>query len=265
MTEIKVLAGTEGFENLDTKKVALIDVEGTLTPDNKKVPEDPEPEHVYKIFDGKSFEVKTDLGYWSGLHLLAGERPSEYFKRVENWWNGKTSREEFEEQNVKQLNTLLENTDHDTAQELVEWYNKSFLDLRNESQELVGVLKNAGHAVGIISHTSESLSKTVASEVEADFVVPAWRFKFKNGKFEYIEKKVYADDKSEVLTELDEAGIKEVAFIGNGENDVQIAEQADKAYMVENEEVIDYEKVDARTGDFERVLKAIKDDFKGGN
>ena len=263
MSEIKILTGKKDFEDLD-EKIVLMDVEGTLTPDDKHVPSNPRPEHVYKIFEGESFEVKTSLGYWSGLHLLAGEQPSEYFQRVEKWWEGLKTHEEFEEENVKKLNRLLDRTDHDTAQDLVKWYNKSFLDLRKQSQELVDLFKERGYTVGIISHTSQSLSRKAAEELGADFVVPAWRFRFEEGEFEFIEKEIYADDKSQALEELKNAGAKEVVFVGNGENDIEIADRADKAFMIENEEQVHYEKIDAETGDFKEVVDKVRASLEGG-
>jgi phosphoserine phosphatase len=257
MSDIKVLTGEKDFEKLG-EKIVLMDVEGTLTPDDKHVPENPDPEHVYKVFEGESFEVKTSLGYWSGLHLLAGEQPSEYFQRVEKWWEGLKTHEEFEKENVRRLNQLLERTDHDTAQELVKWYNKSFLDLRPMSQELVKAFQDSGYTTGVISHTSQSLSCKAAEELGIDFVVPAWRFNFSEGEFEFIEKEIYADDKSEALDELKNAGADEVVFVGNGQNDVEIADRADKSFMVENEQQVHYEKIDAETGEFEEVVEKVK-------
>lgn len=243
--------------------MVLIDVEGTVTPGDRHVPQNPRPEHVYQIFDGETFEVKTDLGYWSGLHLLAGETPSEYFERVDKWWNGQISREKFEEKNVEQLNQLLDQSDHETAEDLVEWYNNSFLDLREASPEMVEIFHEAGYKVGMLSHTSESLSETAAEQLDADFVVPSWTFQFEGGRFEFIEKKIYADDKSEVIGEMKDAGVEEIAFVGNGENDIDICEKSGKAYMIENKEQINYERVDADTGSFEEVLEKVKQDLGG--
>lgn len=262
MAEIDILSGREDFQNLEDEKVVLIDVEGTVTPGDRHVPQNPRPEHVYQVFEGKTFEVKTDLGYWSGLHLLAGETPSEYFKRVDKWWNGQISREKFEEKNIEQLNRLLDKSDHETAEDLVEWYNNSFLNLRESSPDMIEAFQNAGYRVGMLSHTSESLSETAAEQLKADFVVPSWTFRFEEGRFEFIEKKVYADDKSEVVGEMKDAGVEEIAFVGNGENDIEISEKSDKAYMIENKEHINYSKVDADTGSFEEVLEKIKQDFK---
>lgn len=265
MTEVNVLAGEDDFEDLENKDVLLLDVEGTVTKEDKHVPQDPRPEHVYQMFEGENFEVKTDLGYWSGLHLLAGERPSEYFERVDKWWNGVISREEFEEKNVSQLNELLSQTDHETAEDLVEWYNRSFLDLRQDSYELVKIFQDQGFRVGMISHTSESLSVRAAQELGADFVVPSWRFRFSDGRFEFIEKKIYAEDKSEVVDEMEDAGVNRIAFIGNGGNDVRIAEEADRGYMVDNKEELDYSEIDARTDSFEKILEDVRQRFGGGS
>ncbi|MFB6115713.1 MAG: HAD family hydrolase [Candidatus Nanohalobium sp.] len=263
MNDLEVLSGVDDFKKLEGEKVVLLDVEGTVTPGNRHVPQNPRPDHVYQMFQGETFEVKTDLGYWSGLHLLAGERPEEYFRRVDKWWNGQKSREEFEEENIQQLNDLLEKTDHETAEDLVEWYNKSFLNLRENSRDVVDIFHEAGYKVGMLSHTSESLSKTAGRELGADFVVPSWTFKFENGRFEFIEKEVYAEDKSEVVDEMEEAGVKEIVFVGNGKNDIEISNEAEKAYMVENENDVDYDEIEAYTGEFENVLDRIRSDFGG--
>ncbi|AOV94452.1 hypothetical protein AQV86_00830 [Nanohaloarchaea archaeon SG9] len=265
MTEIDVLSGKDDFEKLENEKVVLVDVEGTVTPGGRHVPKNPRPEHVYQVFEGETFEVKTDLGYWSGLHLLAGERPSEYFQRVDKWWNGQITREEFEEKNVNQLNQLLDRSDHETAQDLVEWYNRSFLNLREKSPELVKAFHSEEFSVGVLSHTSESLSITAAEQLDADFVVPSWTFQFEEGRFEFIEKEIYADDKSEVVDEMKEAGVEEIYFVGNGENDIDICERADQAFMIENKEQINYEQLDADSGEFKEVVKKVRERLGGNN
>ncbi|MFB6180418.1 MAG: HAD family hydrolase [Candidatus Nanohalobium sp.] len=261
---MNILTGVEDFKALKGEKVVLMDVEGTLTPDSPGVPEDPRPEHVYQLFEeDESFEVETDLGYWSGLNLLAGEKPSDYFERVKAWWSDEITHEEFEEENVERLNSLLDRTDHSTAQELLEWYNKSFLNLRPRSEELVHFFQDKGFKTGIVSHTSKSLSVTAAERLEADFVVPSWTFKFKDGRFRFIEKRPYSHDKALVVDEMNEAGVKEVWFVGNGENDVSAAEAADEGFMVENVDKIDYCGIDAFSGSFEEVLEKAKQVLNG--
>jgi phosphoserine phosphatase len=257
------MAGKESFKALKGEKVVLLDVEGTITPGDRHVPQNPRPEHVYQMFDGKNFKVKTDLGYWSGLHLLAGEKPEEYFRRVDKWWNGRLSREEFEQKNVQQLNKLLDQTDHETAEDLVRWYNRSFLNLREESYDLVEAFEEVGFQVGIISHTSKSLSRTAAEELGADFVIPSWHFKFDGGRFQFIEKEIYAEDKSKAFEEMKDVGIEKVAFIGNGANDVEIAEKSEEAFMVENHEEVEYDEVDAETGEFEEILETVEQRYGG--
>ncbi|MFB6174490.1 MAG: HAD family hydrolase [Candidatus Nanohalobium sp.] len=263
MKDIEVLSGKKDFKAFEGKKVVLMDVEGTLKPGDRHVPPNPRPEHVYRMFEGESFEIKTDLGYWSGLHLLAGETPEEYFRRVDKWWNGQISREEFEQENVQQLNKLLEETDHETAEDLVEWYNKSFLNLRDRSAELVKAFKESGFKVGILSHTSESMSCKAARNLDADFVVPSWTFKFSDGRFKFIEKDVYADDKSKAFNEMKEAGVRKIVFVGNGANDVDIAEKAENSFMVENHEQVEYNNVDAETGEFKDILEIVKKRYGG--
>jgi len=258
-----IIPEEKGFESLEGEKVALMDLEGTLTTGDKYVPRDPNPEHVYRLFDGEEFQVKTNLGYWSGLHLLAGERPAEYFKRVDRWKNGQISREEFEEKNIELMNKLIGRTESNTAEELIEWYNGQFLDLREQSMEIVDAFKDKGYKTAIISHTSQSLSERAAEALGIDFVVPTWKFRTEHGKFSYVDKTVYADDKSEILNHLRQNGVKEIAFVGNGKNDIDIAEKADMSYMIENKDGIRYKDIDAETGSFEEVLEKIKHDKEG--
>lgn len=265
MPEIQLIPSETGFSELEGEKVVLMDLEGTLTAGDLYVPRDPNPEHVYRVFDGEEFEVKTGLGYWSGLHLLAGEKPSEYFQRVDRWRNGQISREDFEEENMRMLNKLIRRTDNDTAEEVIEWYNGEFLSLRDRAKELVEIFEEAGYKTGVISHTSQSLSMRAAEALDMDFVVPTWRFDTEGGEFNYVEKTVYADDKSEIIDDLKDADIEQTVFIGNGKNDVDIAEEADRGFMIENDDGVTYKHVDAKSGDFEEVLKKLKARFGGGN
>lgn len=258
MKNIDIIPGDKEFNSLKDEKVALLDVEGTLTPGNRKVPRDPNPEHVYQIFEGEDLEVKTDLGYWSGLHLLAGEQPTEYFKRVDRWRNDQISSEEFESENMRLLNRLVDRSEHESAEQLLSWYNNTFLNLREDSQDLVNYLKEAGYVIGIISHTSQSLSRVTAEKVGADFVVPTWKFKIHDGRFETVEKSVYADDKSEAVERLREAGAEHLVFVGNGKNDAEIANSADESYMIENQDEVKYRHIDAITGTFNQILDKIE-------
>ncbi len=263
MTEIDLIPSEKDFETLQGEKVVLMDLEGTLTAEDMYVPRDPNPEHVYRVFDGEDFEVHTNLGYWSGLHLLAGERPAEYFKRVDRWRNGQISREEFEEENINHLNKLIGRTDNSSAEEVIKWYNKQFLNLRDSAEELIQLFREKGFATGIISHTSQSLSVRAAEQLGIDFVVPTWRFETEYGEFSYVNKTKYAEDKSEIIDELKENGAEEIFFIGNGKNDIDIAEEADNSYMVENKDGLRYKDIDAGTGSFDEVLEMIKSDLEG--
>lgn len=264
MPKPELIPSENSFKELEKEKIVLMDLEGTLTPGEMYVPRDPDPEHIYRVFDGENFEVKTDLGYWSGLHLLAGEKPSEYFQRVDRWRNDQISREQFEEENTRILNKLIRRTDNDTAEEVIEWYNSEFLNLRTQANDLVKLFDEAGYKTGIISHTSQSLSIRAAEALGIDFVVPTWRFDIEGGKFNYIEKTVYADDKSEITDNLKDANVEEIVFIGNGKNDVDIAEEADRGFMIENKDGVRYKDLNAKTGDFEEVLMKLKARFGGG-
>lgn len=263
MTEIDLIPDEKDFEVLEDEKVVLMDLEGTLTAEDMYVPRDPNPEHVYRVFDGEEFEVRTNLGYWSGLHLLAGEKPAEYFKRVDRWRNGQITRDEFEEKNIDLMNKLIGRTDKNSAEEVIEWYNREFLNLRDGSKELVELFKEQGYTTGIISHTSQSLSVRAAEELGIDFVVPTWIFETEYGEFSYVKKTKYAEDKSVIVDELKQNGVKDISFIGNGKNDISIAEEADNSYMIENKDGLRYKDIDAGTGGFEEVLEMIKTDLGG--
>lgn len=260
---VDLVPDEKDFDQLESKKAVLMDLEGALTSGERYVPRDPNPQHVYKMFEGEDFEVKTDLGYWSGLHLLAGEKPSEYFTRVDRWRNGQLSREKFEEKNINLLNKIIRRTENDSAGEVIEWYNTQFLNLRDQSQELVDIFKDEEYSSGIISHTSQSLSKKAAEKLGMEFIVPTWKFETEYGDFSDVIKTKYADDKSHIVDELHDAGIEKIVFIGNGKNDVDIAEAADEAYMIENHDGVKYKDVDATTGTFDEVMQQIKQSVKG--
>lgn len=244
----------EDIDNIDSKEIALMDLEGTLTPGNRDIPEDAGPDVMKNILDGERPEGSSEVGYWSGLHLLGGEHPDDYFDRVEEWKNGETSLDDFEDRNLEIWNNLVEESDFDSAQEFLEWYNQGFLDLRSESQELVDLCHERGLDVGIISHTSTSLSEAAADELDAEYVFPSWIFKFNGDKFARSQMEKYAEDKSLLVPELRDAGVERIVFYGNAKNDIEIANKADEAYMVENKEGLDYETVDAYSGSFDEVV-----------
>lgn len=247
------------IEDIDSKEIALMDLEGTLTPGNRDIPEDADSDTMRNILDGKQPEGSSEVGYWSGLHLLGGEHPENYSDRVEEWKNGETSLDEFENTNLEIWNNLVEESDFDNAHELLEWYNQGFLDLRSESQELIDLCHERDLDVGIISHTSTSLSKVAAEELGAEYVFPSWIFNFDGDKFARSQMEKYAEDKSLLIPELRDAGVERILFYGNAQNDIEIANKADEAYMVDNKEDLDYESVDAYSGSFEKKVQKTEE------
>ena len=244
-------------EDLKSDRMALMDLEGTLTPVKRKIPEDSGKDELLKVLEGETLEETQEIGYWSGLNFLAGERPEEYFERVNDWKSGDSSFEEFEEKNVELWNIFLEESDFKTAKEVVGWYNKKFLNLRLDAKKLVDYCQEKGLETGIITHTSTSLALEAAVEVGADFVVETWSFNFEGDRFDFTEYKDYALDKNKLIEEIEDQ--KEfVAFFGNGENDIEIAENADKAFMVENRGEVEYKELDAFTGSFQQVLREAR-------
>jgi phosphoserine phosphatase len=246
-------------EEIDVKKIALMDLEGTLTPGNRSIHENPDPEHMRRILNGEKLEGEQEVGYWSGIHLLGGETPGKYFERVEEWKDGEVTVDEFENENLRQWNSLLEESEFGTAENFIDWYNEKFLDLREKSQQLVDICHERGYLVGIISHTSTGLSKHAAEYLDVEYVIPSWTFKFEDGKFVRTEMRKYAEDKSHIVDQLRDAGTEHIIFYGNAENDIEIANRADEAYMVENREEVDYMNLNAFTGSFEQVLEHFQD------
>lgn len=236
-----------------------MDLEGTLTPVKRKVPEDADSNDMRKVLKGEKLEGEYEIDYWSGIHLLAGESISKYSDRVEKWQNGELTRDEFEDENIRQWNNLVEGSEFETPEKFLEWYNEKFLDLRSNSGKLVELLKREGYKVGIITHTSTSLAIHAAEGLGGDFVVPTWDFDFEGGKFSKPEKAKYADDKSHIVKEMRAQGIQEIVFFGNGENDVEIAERADEAFMIENRDAVDYDSIDAVTGSFDYIVKEVRE------
>ena len=244
-------------EDLESDRLALMDLEGTLTPVKRRIPGNADTDELLKVLEGETLEEAQEIGYWSGLNFLGGERPEEYFERVEDWKSGESSFEQFEARNVELWNSFLEESDFKTAKELVEWYNKKFLNLRLDADKLVNYCQEKGLETGIITHTSTSMALEAAVELGADFVVETWSFNFEGNKFDFTEYKDYALDKNKLIEEIEDQ--KEfVAFFGNGQNDIEIAGNADKAFMIENREEIDYEKVDAFTGGFQQVIREAR-------
>lgn len=239
------------------EKTALLDIEGTLTYGKRKLPEETTPEKFMEALESEVEGSEVEVGYWSGIHLLAGEAPSEYFERVEKWQNGEITDEEFEGRNIELWNSLLEKFDHESPSKFLDWYNGKFLDLRDNAGSIVSELQDQGYSVGLISHTSVSLTKVTVEQVGADFAVKTWMFDYDEKSFRPPEKTVYADEKAEILEELD-GTIEEVLFIGNGANDVRIAEKADEGYLIENRAEVDYDSVDAFTGSFDEIMKKVE-------
>lgn len=255
---VEMISG-ENIEKLSGEKIALLDLEGTLTYVKRKVPENAEPEHMRQILGGEKLEGEVEIGYWTGLHLLAGEPPEKYYERMKKWEGGKISDNEFEEENTRQWNSLVENSKFESAEELLDWYNESFLNLRSRSQDLVEMLQERGFVTGIISHTSTSLSLHAAEKLGADFVVPTWNFNFEKGEFTIPSMEKYAEEKSHIIGDMNGLDVAEVIFFGNGKNDVKIAEKANKGFLVNNKETVDYSDVEVFTGSFEEVMRKAEE------
>ena len=251
-------------EDLESDRLALMDLEGTLTAVKRRIPENSDNDELLKVLEGETLEEAQEIGYWSGLNFLGGERPEEYFERVEDWKSGNSSFEQFEAKNVELWNSFLEESDFKTAKDLVGWYNKKFLNLRLDADKLVNYCKEQGLETGIITHTSTSLALEAAVELDADFVVETWSFNFEGDKFDFTEYKDYALDKNKLIEEIEDQQ-EFVAFFVNGKNDIEIADNADEAFIVENREELDYSEVDAFTGSFQQVIREARNMRVKGN
>lgn len=258
MIKITELVSEENIEILEGKKVALMDLEGTLTHVKRQVPQNADPEHMKRILDGEDLEGEVEVGYWTGIHLLEGETPEEYYNRMQKWKNGEITVDEFENENTKKWNNLVEESDFDTAEEFLEWYNESFLNLRGNADELIAILDENEYTTALISHTSTSLCLHAAEKLGIDFVVPTWSFSFEEGRFTRTDMEKYAEEKSHIIVDMEDLGTEEVIFFGNGANDINIAEKADKGFLVENKEEVDYSNVDAFTGSFKEIIEEVQ-------
>lgn len=252
------LISEQNIEEVGGENVALMDLEGTLTHVKRSIPEDPEPEDMREILAGKTFEGDEEIGYWTGLHLLAGEKPEKYLGRWRKWRKGDVSTEAFEGKNTELWNGLVEKSEFESAEDFLAWYNEEFLNLREKARDLVELLQKKGYTTGIISHTSTSLSIHAAEKLEIDFVVPTWSFNFVDGKFGRSEMKKYAEEKSHIVDELESEDVEKVIFFGNASNDVDIAELADEGFLVENRDRVDYESTDAFTGAFIDIIDILE-------
>lgn len=259
MVKITELASEQNIEELDRKKLAFMDLEGTLTYSKRKVPRNPDPEDMQRILNGEEIEGEVEIGYWTGLHLLEGETPEEYYDRMQKWKDGEITVDEFEKENTRKWNKLIEESDFETAEEFLEWYNESFLNLRDNAEELINLLNEKGYTTALISHTSTSLCLHAAEKLSIDFVVPTWSFRVEDGKFARADMEKYAEEKSHIIDDLKELDIDEVIFFGNGQNDVNIAERAERGFLVENREEVNYSDVEAFTGSFEDVISRTEE------
>jgi phosphoserine phosphatase len=253
------LISEENIEDIAGKNVALMDLEGTLTHVKRSIPQGAEPEHMERILEGESLEGSEEIGYWTGIHLLAGEPPEEYLDRWRSWRKGDISTDEFEAENTSLWNDLVESSEFDSAEELLEWYNEKFLNLREEAPKFTEILQKKGYRTGIISHSSTSLSIHAAEKLGIDFVVPTWSFNFEDGRFVRSEMEKYAEEKSHIIDEIESTDVDTAVFFGNGSNDVNIAESADKGFLIENKDRVDYESVNAFTGTFEEIMNETKE------
>lgn len=252
----------ENLQKLKGEKVALLDLEGTLTHVKRKVPKNADPGHMEKILKGENLEGEVEIGYWTGIHLLAGETPEDYYERMKKWEKGETSVDEFENENLQQWNSLIEESDFETAEEFLEWYNERFLNLRSKAQDLIENLQEKGYIIGIISHTSTSLSIHAAEKLEADFVVPTWNFNFEEERFARAGMTKYAEEKSHILPELEDEDVEKVIFYGNGNNDTKIAEKVSKGFLVDNKQEVNYSSKECFTGSFEEVVEKTEEVIK---
>ena len=244
---------------IETRKIAVFDLEGTLTHKKRRVPADAGQETMMKILEeGERPEGSHKVGYWSGINLLGGEHPEAYFERVEKWENLELSDEQYEAENIQKWREAMEFVGIEQPEAFIDWYNKKFLDLRKESRELVEACASKGFKTAILSHTSTGLSLEAAERLGIDYVFPSWSFNVEGGEFRRPGSTEYAEKKGRLLEDLRRGNPEEVWFIGNGKNDFGIANRADRAFMITNQN-IDYSEVEAFKGSFEDVFSKVKE------
>lgn len=235
-----------------------MDLEGTLTPENYSAPMDADPKHMKKLLKGNKISGAQNIGYWTGIHLLAGEKPKDFLKRYQKWSKQEISFEQFEKQSNSLWNTFIQDSEFESPEDFLDWYDEKFLNLRERSQELVDLNKDSGYTNAIISHTSTRLSKLAAENLNIEYVVPTWTFDYGTEVFFPTNRSKYADEKASIISEFDESKVRKISFYGNGKNDINIAEKSDEAYMVENREEVNYQKLNAFTGSFEEILRKTR-------
>jgi phosphoserine phosphatase len=251
----------KSFRNLEPDKVVLMDLEGTLAkiyqPEIDSFGDVSNLEEVYS-------EEREGLHYWEVFQALSGEDWDRYNRRFSNWKSGDLSKEEFEEENIGFWNSMLEESEFESAEDLISHFNEIFLNLRAKAKDVVQYASEKGYEVGIISHAPNKFVKTAAKKVEADFIVPNVSFVVEEGRFTWVEENEITKDKSKVLHYLEDY-VSEVVFVGNGKNDVSLSEAADSGYLIENDTLVDYSNVNAYTGSFDDVRQKLISDLGGKN
>lgn len=208
-----------------------------------------------QILDGETLDGDVEIGYWTGIHLLGEEPPEKYRERWRKWRKDDISDDRFETENIRQWNATVEKSEFETAEKFLEWYNESFLNLRQDSDQLIELLREQGYVIGLISHTSTSLCLHASEKLGTDFVVPTWSFTFDQERFSRTEKEKYGDQKSHIIDDIHQIEFEQVTFFGNGQNDVEIAEEADQGFLVENRDKVNYSDVNAFTASFKQIIE----------
>lgn len=202
------------------------------------------PESLEQLLKSITVRNGTRVGYWSGLNSLSGISVEKYHKLDEF----KLFRSD--------LNYFVQESSYSTAEGLVKDFNQGFLNLRDKARELVQEGKEKGYEPIILSHASTSYSIEAAKRLQIPKVVRTLEIKYKNKMFDRICFSALGRDKNAVKEIFDG---EELIFIGNGRNDISLAESLENSFLIENKPYINYENLVTRSGSFNQALKYLKE------
>lgn len=201
---------------------------------------------------------------WREIEEAFGVDRERARERFRNYQRGDRGWQEFNHKRIREWNRNTQDRNaQDVYMEAIERHLQEH-GIRPQARDLVRKFHSQGFETFLASHAPDRYSRRALKKTGVQNHVDTVEISFTgNGrKIDGINRKE-SHCKADFVRSLQEQGY-EVWFLGNGRNDVEAAESADRSFMVENVEELDYTDFGCHvfTGGIEEVVEKAGKSFQ---
>jgi len=220
----------------DYTKVAMFDLEGTLTVNGKQ-------------------------GSWQALHRAFGVPPEEDRELYRRYHDGEI---DFETWNRKVMELWHKHSEQGPTKEFLERFFDGRLEVREGSKELVEDMHDNGFFTVLVSGALDMYSQRGAEAFDMHRHADTIDLVFEDGVAVDLWFAEYDRQGKEALLERirqENDHIREIWAFGNGRNDIGMVEAADRSFMVPSADKVEYENLEKPfVGDLSDFMEVIRRD-----